>query len=118
MPEPGGGTLVPILPSVRVMEGNRRQQHRLERYFDCTFLSAWGEQQARVSSLSPIGCFIEIRSADLPAGTVVEDITVTLPTGPLTLQGQVVQAQRGVGFAVQFTGLDEKTQNQLIALVG
>ena len=38
------------------MEGNRRQQHRIEQYFDCTFLSAWGEQQARISSLSPIGC--------------------------------------------------------------
>jgi hypothetical protein len=43
---------------------------------------------------------------------------VTLPTGHLTLQGQVVYAQRGVGFAVRFTGLDENTQNQLIALVG
>jgi hypothetical protein len=103
---------------VQGLEGNRRQQHRIERYFDCTFLSALGEQMARINSLSPIGCYIESRSALPPAGTVVEDITVTLPTGPLTLQGQVVYAQPGVGFAVQFTGLDENIQNQLIALVG
>jgi hypothetical protein len=104
--------------AVRVMEGNRRQRHRIERYYDCTFLSAWGEQNARISSLSPIGCFIDSRTTVPPAGTVVEDITVTLPTGHLTLQGQVVYAQPGVGFAVQFTGLDENIQNQLIALVG
>jgi hypothetical protein len=95
----------------------RRQRQRVERYFDCTFLSAWGDEKARISSLSPTGCYIDSRSTVPPSGTILEDITVTLATGHLTLQGRVLTATRGVGFAVEFTGLDPDTQNRLSDLV-
>ena len=43
--------------------GKRRhqQRQRVDRHFDCTWRSAWGEERARVSSLSPNGCYIESR---------------------------------------------------------
>lgn len=95
---------------------DRRQQARVEQYFDCTWLSDWSEERSRVSSLSPTGCYIECRSAVPPEGTPLDAITVALPTGEITLQGTVVHAIRGVGFAVQFTKVDDDVHARLSAL--
>lgn len=95
---------------------DRRLQSRVEQYFDCTWLSDWSEERSRVSSLSPTGCYIECRSAVPPQGTPLAAITVALPTGEITLQGTVVHAIRGVGFAVQFTDVDEDAHARLSAL--
>ena len=95
----------------------RRRQPRMEQYFDCTWLSDWGEERSRVNSLSPAGCFIETRSAVPPEGTPLAGIIVTLPSGEITLQGTVVNPTRGVGFAVVFTDLDQHTHDTLSALV-
>ena len=86
-------------------------------YFDCTWLSAWGEETARISSLSPTGCYIEGRFSVPPKGAVVPDITVTLPTGRIILQGTVIEATRGIGFAVRFIELDTHTRDRLSDLV-
>lgn len=94
----------------------RRRQQRLERYFECTWISAWSEERSRVSSLSPEGCYIESRSA-VPEGTQLPCITITLPSGELTLQGTVVHSIRGVGFAVQFTDIDGDAHARLSSLV-
>ena len=95
----------------------RRQQHRIEQYFECTWLSAWGEEKSRVNSLSPTGCYIESRFTVPAQGASVSEITFTLPTGPLTVQGEVVSATPGVGFAVRFTQVDADTNARLRALV-
>ena len=95
----------------------RQQRQRIVRYFDCTWLSAWGEEKARVSSLSLTGCYIESRFAVPPVGAVVREITVTVPTGRLTLQGTVVEATSGVGFAVRFIDLDTNTRDRLSGFV-
>jgi hypothetical protein len=81
------------------------------------WLSEWGEQRSRVSSLSPAGCYIESRSAVARQGAALTEMTVALPTGSITLHGTVVSATRGVGFAVQFTDLDEDARARLTALV-
>jgi len=47
----------------------------------------------------------------------VQDITITLPTGSLTLQGTVLDTMRGVGFAVRFTDIDKDTRNSLSVLI-
>ena len=94
----------------------RRRRHRVEEYFDCTWLSDWGEEKCRVSSLSPTGCYIEGRFSVPPEGTPVQDITVTLPTGPITVQGEVVHAMPGVGFAVRFSDVDDTARARLTAL--
>jgi hypothetical protein len=96
---------------------SRQQRQRIERYFDCTWLSVWGEQKSRISSLSPTGCYIDSRFAVPAEGTVVPDITLILPTSTLTLQGTVIGTMRGVGFAVRFTELDKDTRDRLSALI-
>ena len=95
---------------------DRRQQRRVERYFDCTWLSGWSEERSRVSNLSTAGCYIECRSAAPSGGTPLSAITIVLPTGEITVQGTVVHAIRGVGFAVQFTDVDADAHATLSAL--
>jgi hypothetical protein len=97
--------------------GGRQKRQRIERQFDCTWLSTWGEEKSRVSSLSPTGCYIDSRFTTPAEGTVVQDITITLPTGSLTLQGTVLDTMRGVGFAVRFTDVDKDTRNSLSVLI-
>jgi len=48
---------------------------------------------------------------------VVEDITITLPIGSLTVQGTVLNTMRGIGFAVRFNDLDEETRDSLSVLI-
>ena len=96
---------------------DRRRGERIARYLDCTWLGAWGEERARVSSLSITGCYIESRFSVPAEGAVVRELTLTMPTGTLNLQGTVIDATRGIGFAVRFTELDENTRDRLRALV-
>ena len=95
----------------------RRQRQRIEQYFECTWLSAWGEEKCRVSSLSPTGCYIDSRFTVPAQGASVPEIIVTLPTGHVTVQGDVVHAMPGVGFAVRFTHVDAETSAHLRALL-
>jgi hypothetical protein len=87
------------------------------RYFDCTWLSPWGEERARVSSLSLTGCYIESRFSVPPDGVVIRELTIALPTGTVNLEGTVVDAMSGVGFAVQFAEFDTKTRDCLDVLI-
>ena len=48
--------------------GNRRQRQRIEGYFDCSWMSVWGDQKARISSISPTGCYIDSRFTVPPPG--------------------------------------------------
>ena len=95
--------------------GQTRQ--RITRYFDCTWQSAWGLQRCRVSSLSPTGCYIESRSVVPKLGELLDELTVNLPTGAVNLQGTVIDAMPGVGFAVRFAKVDTDTRECLTAFV-
>lgn len=95
----------------------RPQRQRVFRYFDCTWQSAWGQERSRVSSLSPRGCFIEERFSVPDKGEAVRDLTVTLPTGAINLDGVVTDATRGIGFGVRFAPVDPDTHDRLTALV-
>jgi hypothetical protein len=97
--------------------GRRQQRQRIERDFDCTWLSPWGEEKSRLKSLSPSGCYIASRFTTPSEGTVVQHLTITLPTGSVTLQGTVIDPMRGIGFAVRFTDLDKDTRDWLSVLV-
>ena len=95
----------------------RPQRQRIDRYFECNWLSDWGEEQTRVSSISPTGCFIDSRFTVPPSGTHVQELSVALPSGCITVGGMVLSARPGVGFAVRFTEVDAATRARLIALV-
>jgi hypothetical protein len=64
-----------------------------------------------------VGSRVDSRFTVPAEGTVVREITLTLTTGTLTLQGTVIAAMRGVGFAVRFTELDKDTRDRLSALI-
>jgi PilZ domain len=96
---------------------HRQRPQRIARYFDCTWVTAWGEERARVSSLSLTGCYIESRFSVPPDGEAVRDLTIALPAGKINLQGTVLNATSGVGFAVRFIDLDAKTRERLSALI-
>ena len=48
--------------------GGRRRGKRIYRYFECNWVSPWGDQQARISSISPTGCYINDRFTVPPEG--------------------------------------------------
>ena len=95
---------------------DRRQRQRTEQYLDCTWISVWGEERSRVSSLGPTGCYIESRTTPTE-GAIVPEIVIHLASGPITLQGTVISAMRGVGFAVRFTDVSQEADERLSALV-
>jgi len=84
-----------------------RQRQRLERYFDCTWVSPWGEERARVSSVSENGCYVESRFNVPEEGTVIPEISIMLSSVPLILQGTVINRSPGIGFAIRFTEIDD-----------
>ena len=96
---------------------HRRQRQRIALYLDCRWQSEWGAQQSRISSLSPTGCYIEDRFTVPHSGETVPELTMTLPTGPISVQGRVLDAMPGIGFAVRFMGVDDETHDRLSALV-
>jgi hypothetical protein len=96
---------------------HRRRRQRIERYFNCTWQSPFGVAHARVSSLSPTGCYIENRFLVPKRDEEILELTVDLPTGPVTLEGLVIDAMPGVGFAVRFTRVEEDARECLSALV-
>ena len=102
---------------IRGQRNGQERRQRIERYFDCTWLSEWGTERGRVSSLSPTGCYVESRFTVPAEGVVVEDITIAVPTGSLTLRGTVLTAMRGVGFALRFIEPDIHMRESLSALV-
>ena len=98
--------------------GGRRTRQRIERYFECNWLSAWGEEQTRVSSISPTGCYIDSRFTVPPEGTHVREICVAVPGGEISVHGTVIGATPGIGFAVRFADMDDETRAKLRGLVG
>lgn len=98
--------------------GRRQQRQRIERFFECNWLSPWGPEETRVRSISQTGCYIDSRLSVPPTGTCLREICVALPGGCVTLEGTVLQATPGVGFAVRFTSVDAETHARLCAAVG
>jgi hypothetical protein len=96
----------------------RPQRQRIEQYFECDWLSAWGDEKTRVSSISPTGCYIDSRFVVPPEGTRVREICIALPGGCARFDGTVLQATPGIGFAVRFADVDDATRARLKVLVG
>lgn len=96
----------------------RPQRYRIERYFECNWLSEWGMQETRIRSISNTGCYIDSRLTVPPEGACLQEISVALPGGCITVGGTVLQSTPGVGFAVRFSEVDPDTRVRLSALVG
>jgi hypothetical protein len=48
---------------------------------------------------------------------VLRELTIALPTGTVNLEGTVVDAMSGVGFAVRFSDIDSKTRESLNVVI-
>src|SRR5689334_5967157 len=101
----------------RLQRQHAQQRRRIVRFFDCTWESEWGRQRSRISSLSTTGCYVEERFTVPPEGNLVPELTVSLPTGEVCVQGLVLDSMPGIGFAVRFTKIDVDTQTRLAATV-
>ena len=98
-------------------EWSQRRQ-RVSRYIDCHWVSRYGEQQTRISSISPTGCYIDSRFTVPPEGTHVREICLMIPgREELSVHGTVICPTPGIGFAVRFAAMDDDTQATLNTLV-
>ena len=96
----------------------RPKRQRIERYFECNWLSDEGEEQTRVSSISPTGCYIDSRLTVPAEGTHVREICLLMSDGhELSVHGTVLCPTPGIGFAVRFADMDDETQATLNGLV-
>ena len=96
----------------------RPKRQRVDRYIECNWVSPWGDEQTRVSSISPTGCYIDSRFSVPPQGTHVREICLAVPDGQLSVHGTVLSATPGIGFAVRFADMDDDTNARLRSLVG
>jgi hypothetical protein len=76
----------------------------------------WDGAAAGLSDLSWGGCYVDSRYVPTP-GTATE-VMVMREGRPVILQGIVVHADRGVGFAMRFTGLSEPALEFLRSALG
>jgi hypothetical protein len=89
----------------------RRQHARVTGPFEGHWHGGSGATEVRISDISLGGCFVETLVQPTPG----EDTEVTIcftPAESMTIAGQVVYAEPGLGFAVKFNPLtpDQTTE--------
>lgn len=99
------------------MADDRRTDPRIRHYFDCRWYGKWGGTDARLDDLSAGGCHVVNRFTTPSMGEIVEIEIIGATSEPLALSGEVVDVERGVGFAVRFGELDADTRDQIQALL-
>lgn len=98
------------------MGQERREHHRVARPIEGSWRGASGGSPCRIADVSMGGCFVQT----LTGPTRGEMTVVTIQHGPdpaLSLGGEVVYVERGMGFAVRFNALSPDEQKQLQRLV-
>ena len=63
----------------RINTNGREQRQRVVQYFDCTWVSQWGPMNARISNLSPSGCYIDSRFSVPAVGETVSKRNRNVP---------------------------------------
>ena len=98
--------------SVEEMSEQRRDP-RVIHYFECRWFGKWGATDARLDDLSVSGCHVVNRFSTPSFGEMVEIEIVRTAQEPLTLSGEVVHVERGVGFSVRFGEVDADARAQI-----
>jgi PilZ domain-containing protein len=99
------------------MTSDRRDNPRVNHYFECRWFGQWGATDARVQDLSATGCYIVNRSSSPSVGETVEIDVMPVGVAPLALSGTVVDVQRGVGFAVHFAEVGPVARERIKTLM-
>jgi hypothetical protein len=99
------------------MSSDRRDNPRINHYFDCRWFGQWGATDARVNDLSATGCYIVNRFSSPAVGETIEIDIMPAGMEPLALSGTVVEVHRGVGFAVHFAEVSDDLRQRIATLM-
>jgi hypothetical protein len=99
------------------MSNERRIDPRVNHYFDCRWHGQWGTTDARLNDLSSTGCHVVNRFTTPAVGEIVEIEILGTAQGPITLSGEVMSVERGIGFGVKFSDLDDDARARIEALM-
>ena len=103
---------VPIYGTEELMTDERRRYRRALRLLEIRWEDLSGKYNARVTDISPDGCYIE----SIGKVTVGQQIRfeIQLPTGSwMPFCGDVVNHHPNLGFGVRFIGLTEQDKRVL-----
>ena len=99
------------------MDNERRKEARKNVSLEAHWEGLSGKHHARLSDISPGGCFVDTRG-QVAIGDAVT-IEIVLPSGQkLELRGEVTHHQYDVGFSLRFDDLTDEDRHligQLIA---
>jgi hypothetical protein len=98
------------------MSTERRQQKRLAHPLEGSWRGASGATQCRISDISATGCFVQ--GLAQPASGERTKIVIEFGEGDaVTLNGEVVYAERGMGFALRFVDVDPEVGTMLASRI-
>ena len=98
------------------MTDNRRTDERVSTNLSVRWEGLSGKHEARLEDVSLGGCFVNTAGRVDPGEIVVFEIK--LPSGDwLTLRGEVVSFQQGIGFGVVFSFLTDDEEQALRELI-
>lgn len=97
------------------MTKERRRHERRIVSLVCGWEGSSPSSPGRVTDISIGGCYVTTRSVPT-LGQAIE-LDVQWNDLRMVLRGTVTQAQFGIGFAVEFAGLDEPTAGQIRSLL-
>jgi len=98
------------------MGTERRRYQRLVKPLQATFRGGSGATECRIADLSWGGCFVQ--TVTTPQNHERTEVSCLVAGDMLTLQGQVVYVEPGMGFAVQFDPLTAEHVRVLKDLLG
>jgi hypothetical protein len=96
--------------STEVMVPDQRATPRVSVALECSWAS-----HARLADLSMGGCYIDCPHT--PALGDAVEVSVTLDDVPTALQGTAIHVRRGLGFALEFSGMEVSALEQLRAFL-
>jgi len=98
------------------MGSERRQYQRLVKPLPATFLGGSGATECRVADISWGGCFVQtvtpVRNHDRTQVAFLVGDTM------LTIEGEIVSVETGIGFAVRFDALTAEHAKALKGVLG
>jgi len=98
------------------MGEERREHKRVARPIEGSWRGASGGSPCRLADVSLGGCFVQTLAEPTPGEHTV--VTISHGSGPaLSLGGEVVYTERGMGFAVRFDTLSREEREHLERLL-
>lgn len=98
------------------MTQDRRSDERVSTNLSAKWDGLAGRHEARIEDLSLGGCFVNT-AGRVDVGEVVS-LAIKLPSGEaLSLRGEVVSYQQGIGFGVLFSFLTDEEEQAIRELV-